>query len=95
MLFTSTPMNKNIYNNKKEESKNAIINSEININNNPLLLKSKVNNINNANSIEILNPFDSIASKKIKYNFNLFQIIILIQIELIIIDIPKYQIVLV
>ena len=94
MLFTSTPINKNVNNNNiEEESKNPINQSEININNNPLLLKSKNNNINDTNSIQIINLFDSIASKKIKYNFNPFQTIILIQIELIIIDIPKYQIV--
>ena len=72
MLFTSTPINKNINNNKKEESKNDIINSEININNNPLLLKSKVNNLNDANLIQILNPFDSIASKNNQIQFQSF-----------------------
>ena len=40
MLFTSTPINKNINNNKKEESKNAIINSEINL----FHLKNQKNN---------------------------------------------------
>ena len=64
MLFTSTPINKNVNNNSKEESKNPIIQSEININNYPLLLKNKNNNINDTNSIQIINPFDSFASKK-------------------------------
>ena len=63
MLYTSSPINKNL-NFINEEKKNDIIHSEININNNPLTLKSKNININDSNSIQIINPFDSIASKK-------------------------------
>ena len=71
MLYTSTPLNKNI-NNNNEEEKNGINKSEININKNPLSIKSKNIDINETNSIQIINPFDSITSKKNQFQFQSF-----------------------
>ena len=71
MLYTSTPLNKNI-NNNNEEEKNGINKSEININKNPLSIKSKNIDINETNSIQIINPFDSITSKSNQFQFQTF-----------------------
>ena len=62
MIYTSTPVIKNAYHNDENMNRNK---SEINFNKKNMLN----NNINNNNiidstSMQIINPFDSIASKK-------------------------------
>ena len=71
MLYTSSPINQNISNNV-ENIPNTINRSEINQNNNPLLEKCKIMNVNETNSIQVINPFDSIASKKYQIQLQSF-----------------------
>jgi len=71
MLYTSSPIINNPFNsNEKINSKPN--KSEININ--PNKITSKNNNINtiDSNSIQIVNPFDSISSKKQQIQFQSF-----------------------
>ena len=71
MLYTSSPIINNQFN-TKEKINTKPNKSEININ--PNKLTSKDNNINSidSNSIQIINPFDSISSKKQQIQFQSF-----------------------
>ena len=71
MIFTSTPIKQNI-NNNNENINNNFIKSEINIINNPLSNNINNNKIKDSSSIQIINPFDSIASKKQSLQLNSF-----------------------
>ena len=71
MIYTSTPINQNILNNN-ENKNNNIIKSDIKVNKFPLSINHNNININETNSIQILNPYDSIASKNQQFQLQSF-----------------------